>query len=451
MKLGSLALLHPCCLLLLEVPAFKQGAGKGLAQPQQEEALSCDQHNCAEGYVPKEDHHAITPGSLSDEACCRPTCALWKCSNGFVPKNESYFGNTAQSDIQCCDKACGHGDIRCPSGQVVVDKLKPGLNATVCCVDTCARTECNPPKVTPRPGSPKLREVSTDPNVCCDVKCAGVPCPANHTHIPEKLNDIATDGNADECCAPTCATFDCGNGYERTENASLQLAGDGSKCCLQKCGDMSGMYGYQCSEGYKAHGDSRSCPTQPCTDDMCCVKRCVRWTCSDHWVKNRQNDILWPASDTVCCSRTCWFMDCPADLGYVPGSNFNRSDRIGGREECCDKMCKVHTCGTGRALKPSAMELWEGPGQRIEQICCEPEICIEMRNMTSLGSQGCNAPPAGSAWTADSCNMSYTTLLNSASNKTENIRCAWSEDFKLCKVSMDQVLPDDCDGVVSVA
>lgn len=373
-------------------------------------AGNCGDHRCSAGWVPKTDHYKLTTNSsnTTDEACCMKTCELFVnrtgCATGYLP-NPAYARNVEYSSQKCCDRTC-QDDFQCTQpGYKSKGPTARGHSVAECCGPTCSIYECPSGWVSSSDSTTKLGHTHED---CCDATCAVYECPPGFSANVEATN--TTGNTTSTCCLEQCSNFTgrCATGYEvpGSRNSSL---GNNETCCAQQCGHLVCELGYDAntSKALEFGETSSECCIQTCalyncsgnwanstnvtklaghtfTAEACCEASCSAYSCSDGWLPNEENSALAGASDSACCSRTCFLHTCP--------NNYRKRN--------------------SSAINGSVAE--------SDDFCCEPAGCENFDNLTAL-----NSSVQCSDLGQDECNSKY--VIANTSNMTALIQCMWHQ------------------------
>mmetsp|Transcript_42018 Transcript_42018/g.78051 ORF Transcript_42018/g.78051 Transcript_42018/m.78051 type:complete len:441 (-) Transcript_42018:100-1422(-) len=398
-------------------PSFLAEAQR-LVEEETEGAGECHGHVCSDGWVPKDDHHELQ-GS-TDAQCCQKTCALWSCSSGYV-KDAAYAKNVGSSDQQCCDKTCAGFECPVHFKVPVENATSAGVTEKECCAPTCWSVTCRPGYTKNKANVEKVFKKDEAQDFCCEATCA--------THTCDETKSLAVDpkklhltGVSDEkCCSETCAAFDCPTGFAVPASKEKVVGSTKEECCQPLCS------AHTCSAGWKA--DPLKVTALKHSDEACCQKTCSIFTCSDGWTKKAGTDDFVGVDDKTCCRETCsQYQDkCTGDFAPNPDANKTAGDTA---NVCCKKTCALHTCNSGE-LKPKAQEIIDS----TDEACCEAAACAVFRKKT-LVEGGCNGLDKAK------CDASKLELLNSVTNKTEELACTWKASYGICQVGLPK--PSSC-------
>jgi len=352
------------------------------SEPDEDEAatekMPCSVQRCGTGWAPKLDHHKLK-GSSSKE-CCRKTCALYECPDGYKP-NDKYHLNIVEandSSHACCDMLCSA--YTCNAGFLVRGERR----------DMLAESH----------------------DFCCDISCASFPCTG--TWNKKKNPHLRIGHEVAECCDPSCEMWNCTGTWERKEEVLHKSGTSDEECCWQDCSKIETCPADHVNRT-KANKTDGACCLPKCSlhncsatfikpllldeatdafiatnddaignsDEACCLETCKRHTCEGAWAHNPRSDdkaivLDKPngSANPFCCNPRCSLHVCNVSAGW---SKDKTKDELEKEDDpsCCQKNCRLVPCAAGKALNILAADL---VGKAMtETACCETQKCADFR------------------------------------------------------------------------
>jgi len=168
---------------------------------------------------------------------------------------------------------------------------------------------------------------------------------------------IITGASNSACCEATCSLWTCGPNYLSNPEYGSNVGASDQVCCDRTC-----MDDYQCPINHTTRGVE----ARGATVAECCGPTCVLFTCEDGWLENPTVSKRLGETSEACCAASCSFFNCSAVPGFV--QNPAALDLKGNdTTTCCNTECFLLTC-------PASFEIPEEKNETVGNVssCCAP-------------------------------------------------------------------------------